>query len=139
MIDPAPGPTGPALRAYLAASRAIPLVARPILRRRLARGKELPHRWREKLGEPGLPRPDGPLVWLHAVGLGETLALRGLIAALADQLGAALLGIDADESCKFDFCVDGGALFAQAGPLSGHVGRIRRGAFFRRRAQPRQA
>ena len=85
MTDPAPGPTGPALRAYLAASRAIPLVARPILRRRLARGKELPHRWREKLGEPGLPRPDGPLVWLHAVGLGETLALRGLIAAMADQ------------------------------------------------------
>ncbi|MFN6057924.1 MAG: 3-deoxy-D-manno-octulosonic acid transferase, partial [Paracoccaceae bacterium] len=79
------GPTGPALRAYLAASRAIPLVARPVLRRRLARGKELPDRWREKLGEPGLPRPDGPLVWLHAVGLGETLALRGLIAALATE------------------------------------------------------
>ncbi len=78
-------PTGAALRAYLAASRAIPLVARPALRRRLARGKELPDRWREKLGEPGLPRPDGPLVWLHAVGLGETLALRGLIAAMADQ------------------------------------------------------
>jgi 3-deoxy-D-manno-octulosonic-acid transferase len=79
------GPTGPALQAYLAASRAIPLLARPVLRRRLARGKELPDRWREKLGEPGLPRPDGALVWLHAVGLGETLALRGLIAAMADQ------------------------------------------------------
>jgi 3-deoxy-D-manno-octulosonic-acid transferase len=79
------GPTGPALRAYLVASRAIPLLARPVLRRRLARGKELPARWREKLGEPGLPRTEGPLVWLHAVGLGETLALRGLIAAMADQ------------------------------------------------------
>lgn len=81
-------PTGPALRAYLAASRAIPLVAGPVLRRRLARGKELPDRWREKLGKPGLPRPDGALVWLHAVGLGETLALRGLIAAMADQAPA---------------------------------------------------
>lgn len=79
------GPTGPALRAYLAASRAIPLVAKTVLRRRLARGKELPDRWREKLGEPGLPRPDGALVWLHAVGLGETLALRGLIGAMADR------------------------------------------------------
>lgn len=86
-----PGPTGPALRAYLAASRAIPLVAKPILRRRLARSKELPDRWREKLGEPGLSRPVGPLVWLHAVGLGETLALRGLIAAMAERSGAEFL------------------------------------------------
>ena len=76
---------GPALRAYLAASHAIPLVAPALLRKRLARGKELPDRWREKLGEPGLPRPEGPVVWLHAVGLGETLALRGLIAAMAAQ------------------------------------------------------
>ena len=76
-------PAGPWLRAYLAASRLIPLFAPAVLRRRLSRGKELSDRWREKLGQPGLPRPDGPLIWLHAVGLGETLALRGLIAAMA--------------------------------------------------------
>jgi 3-deoxy-D-manno-octulosonic-acid transferase len=81
----APRGSGPPLRAYLAASRAIPLVAPHLLTRRLAKGKELADRWREKLGEPGLPRPDGPLIWLHAVGLGETLALRGLIAALATR------------------------------------------------------
>ncbi len=57
----------------------------PILKRRLARGKEDADRWREKLGEASVPRPDGPLIWLHAVGVGEVLALRGLIAALADQ------------------------------------------------------
>ncbi len=73
------------LASYLAASRALPLVAPLILRRRLARGKEDPSRWREKLGEPGLPRPAGRLIWLHAVGLGEVLALRGLIAALAAE------------------------------------------------------
>ncbi|MCX7288081.1 MAG: 3-deoxy-D-manno-octulosonic acid transferase [Rhodobacterales bacterium] len=73
------------LRAYLAASHAIPLAAPVLLQRRLAKGKELADRWREKLGEAGLPRPDGHLIWLHAVGLGETLALRGLIAALAAQ------------------------------------------------------
>ncbi|MFN4192913.1 MAG: 3-deoxy-D-manno-octulosonic acid transferase [Tabrizicola sp.] len=78
-------PTGLGLRLYLATSHAIPLAAPVLLRRRLARGKELPHRWREKLGHPGLPRPEGRLVWLHAVGLGETLALRGLIAAMAAQ------------------------------------------------------
>ena len=76
---------GAQLRLALALTRAIPLVAPTLLKRRLARGKDLPDRWREKLGEPSLPRPDGPLIWLHAVGLGETLALRGLIAALAGQ------------------------------------------------------
>jgi 3-deoxy-D-manno-octulosonic-acid transferase len=76
---------GLALTAYLAAARAIPLVAPAFLKRRLSKGKELPDRWREKLGEASQARPDGPLIWLHAVGLGETLALRGLVAALAQQ------------------------------------------------------
>lgn len=80
-----------ALTAYLAAARAIPLVAPSLLSRRLARGKELPDRWCEKLGEASLPRPSGPLVWLHAVGLGEVLALRGLIGAMADQSGVEFL------------------------------------------------
>jgi 3-deoxy-D-manno-octulosonic-acid transferase len=85
---PAPGL---ALAAYLAASRAIPLVATGHLKRRLERGKELPDRWREKLGEPTARRPGGPLLWLHAVGLGETLALRGLIAAMSDRTDAHFL------------------------------------------------
>lgn len=80
---PTDSPTGLALRIWLAASRAIPLLSGPILRRRLARGKEDHQRWREKLGEPSAPRPEGRLVWLHAVGLGEVLALRGLIAEMA--------------------------------------------------------
>jgi 3-deoxy-D-manno-octulosonic-acid transferase len=79
------------LRAYLAASLAIPLAAPGHLRKRLAKGKELPDRWREKLGEATLPRPAGPVIWLHAVGLGETLALRGLIAAMADRTDARFL------------------------------------------------
>lgn len=82
---------GLALATYLAASRAIPLVAPALIRRRLARGKELPDRWQEKLGQPGAPRPEGPLLWLHAVGLGETLALRGLIAAMAARSDARFL------------------------------------------------
>ncbi|HLQ18277.1 MAG TPA: glycosyltransferase N-terminal domain-containing protein [Tabrizicola sp.] len=84
-------PSSLALSAYLAASHAIPLVAPRLLARRLAKGKELPDRWREKLGEPSLPRPDGTLIWLHAVGLGEVLALRGLILAMAEQSRAEFL------------------------------------------------
>ena len=70
---------------YRATSRALVLVAPMLLRKRLRRGKEDPARWREKMGEASLTRPEGPLVWLHAVGLGEVLALRGLIEAMAQE------------------------------------------------------
>lgn len=70
---------------YRAASWGLPLIAPLTLKKRLAKGKEDPQRWREKLGEASLPRPDGPLIWLHAVGLGEVLALRGLVVALSRE------------------------------------------------------
>lgn len=75
-------PTGALLRAYLLAVRGVGPILPAHLRRRVKRGKEDPVRWREKLGETGLPRPAGPLVWMHAVGLGEVMALRGLISAM---------------------------------------------------------
>ncbi len=71
------------LCAYLAATAVLAPLARPILKARIRRGKEDPDRWREKLGRASAPRPEGRLVWLHGVGLGEVLALRGLIARLA--------------------------------------------------------
>mgnify|MGYP001336185960 CR=1 FL=1 len=52
---------------------------------RIKKGKEHSVRWREKLGEPSIARPSGKLIWLHAVGLGEVLALRGLIQELNKQ------------------------------------------------------
>ena len=76
---------GLALRAWLAATWALQPLLPWLLKRRLSRGKELPSRWREKLGYASLTRPNARLVWLHAVGLGEVLALRGLIAELARQ------------------------------------------------------
>ncbi|XP_022746888.1 probable 3-deoxy-D-manno-octulosonic acid transferase, mitochondrial [Durio zibethinus] len=41
---------------------------------RKLRGLEHPLRWRERLGLPSLPRPSGPLLWFHAVSLGEGMA-----------------------------------------------------------------
>ncbi|KAI4300405.1 hypothetical protein L6164_033788 [Bauhinia variegata] len=41
------------------------------LRWRKFRGLEHPHRWPERLGYPSQPRRQGPLVWFHAVSLGE--------------------------------------------------------------------
>lgn len=77
--------TSQALRGYLWLSGLIPLVAPALLHRRVKLGKELPGRVAEKTGVAGQSRPAGRLVWLHAVGLGEVLALRGLIAAMAAQ------------------------------------------------------
>lgn len=60
-------------------------IAPIILKLRLKRGKEHPSRWREKLGYPSAPRPNGPLVWMHGVGVGEVMALRGLILMMREM------------------------------------------------------
>lgn len=76
-------PTGTALWLYGWAARGLGFFAPYALGRRLKRGKEDPARWREKLAEASMVRPEGRLVWLHAVGLGEVMALRGLILELS--------------------------------------------------------
>jgi len=55
-----------------------PLVP-PYLSWRAARGKEEMKRRRERVGRPTRQRPDGPLIWLHAASVGETMALVPLI------------------------------------------------------------
>ncbi|WP_166418790.1 3-deoxy-D-manno-octulosonic acid transferase [Cochlodiniinecator piscidefendens] len=73
------------VRAYRGLSRFLSLYARRHLQKRMGLGKEHPTRWVEKLGHAGLARPKGRLIWLHAVGLGEVLALRGLIDILHNR------------------------------------------------------
>lgn len=46
---------------------------------RASRGKEERSRRRERYGVAGQPRPVGPLVWVHAASVGETLAVGPLI------------------------------------------------------------
>ena len=79
----------PALACYLAASQLAAPLARLLLARRAARGKEDKARLGERMGRPGLPRPDGPLVWLHGASVGEALAALALIA----RMGAARPGL----------------------------------------------
>ena len=58
-----------------------PLIRR-YLDRRLARGKEDPVRFGERLGEAGLPRPEGALIWLHAASVGEAVSMLPVVEAL---------------------------------------------------------
>ncbi|MFZ1469393.1 MAG: glycosyltransferase N-terminal domain-containing protein [Paracoccaceae bacterium] len=73
------------LRAYLALRPALQPLMRLALRRRVRAGKDDPARVGEKLGLATRPRPAGRVVWMHAVGLGEAMALRPLILAMQAQ------------------------------------------------------
>lgn len=54
------------------------------LRRRVAKGKEIPERLAERQGHSAA-RPPGRLIWCHAASNGETLSLLPLLEALAKQ------------------------------------------------------
>ena len=55
----------------------------PHLRARARRGKEIADRLPERRGIDPTQRPDGPLVWLHAASVGETMSVLPVIARLA--------------------------------------------------------
>ena len=67
------------LQAYrLLTAMAMP-AAGVLLNQRLKRGKEIEARLAERRGEGAIPRPEGPLVWVHVASVGEMLSVLPLI------------------------------------------------------------
>ncbi len=71
------------IRLYLRLSRIAPPLWRLVLDRRVRAGKEDPARLTEKWGQPAGPRPEGELIWLHGVSVGESVALLTLLERLS--------------------------------------------------------
>jgi 3-deoxy-D-manno-octulosonic-acid transferase len=71
-----------ALLSYLRLSQIMTPMWRWALQKRLQRGKETPLSLAQKWVTAPSPRPPGPLVWGHAVGVGEAMALAGLFAQM---------------------------------------------------------
>ena len=70
------------LAVYAAVTGLLEPLAPALLKRRAGQGKEDPARLGERLGRAGVARPDGALVWLHGVSVGEATSLLPLVAAL---------------------------------------------------------
>ncbi len=62
-----------------------------LLRRRAMAGKEDRTRLGERRGESTVPRPAGPLVWIHGASVGETISLLPLVQRLAADRIAVLV------------------------------------------------
>jgi 3-deoxy-D-manno-octulosonic-acid transferase len=66
-------------------------LAGPLLNWRLRRGKEDPQRIGERRGVPSLPRPAGPLIWVHAASVGEFISVLSLLERIRARGIAVLL------------------------------------------------
>lgn len=73
------------LSVYLALTARAERWAARKLEKRLAEGKEDPERLGERTGHASVPRPDGPLIWMHAASVGEALSVQELIRRIAEE------------------------------------------------------
>jgi len=79
----------------------------PFLRVRARRGKEDRERRAERYGYASWDRPAGPLVWLHAASVGESLAIMPLIKRM-EGFGINLVLTTGTINATADFVIDPG-------------------------------
>ena len=75
----------PLIKGYDVATRALGPLTPLILKRREKQGKEDPTRKDERHGKAAIPRPAGPLYWLHGASVGECLMLQPVINRLLEH------------------------------------------------------
>ncbi|MCM5553045.1 3-deoxy-D-manno-octulosonic acid transferase [Pleomorphomonas sp. NRK KF1] len=91
------------LSTWIALTRLASPVGGAIVGMRRRHGKEDPARSSERLGHPSAPRPEGTLVWVHAVSVGEAMAAmpvvdrliaegKGVLVTTVTTTSAALVG-----------------------------------------------
>ncbi len=73
------------LWAYLKWSDGAEGIGERMLRRRTDEGKEDPARLSERRGLASAPRPEGPLMWLHAASVGESVSLLEMIRRMGEE------------------------------------------------------
>lgn len=77
--------SSPMLATYRTATRALQSAAPALLAYRERQGKEDPAHRAERMGVASQLRPPGPLAWLHAASVGETMAAGRLIGELKQR------------------------------------------------------
>ncbi len=78
------------LRVWALAAAAAAPALRLMLRRRVARGREVASRLAERRGVEAMPRPPGLLLWVHAASVGETASVLPVLAALPEAVSVLL-------------------------------------------------
>ncbi|MEM6710753.1 MAG: 3-deoxy-D-manno-octulosonic acid transferase [Pseudomonadota bacterium] len=78
------------LAGYRMAGTLVSPLAGGLIRARAKKGKEDLERRKERFGYPGLTKPPGALVWIHAASVGETIAILPLVERI-EAMGANVL------------------------------------------------